>query len=81
MKVDIITPSDYLGDVLADISARRGQIQGMDAASNAQIIHAFVSLSEMFGYATSLRSKTQGRGVLRCRPAISIPFPKAFGRE
>ncbi len=63
MKVDIITPVEYLGDVLADISARRGQIQGMEATSNAQVIDAFVSLSEMFGYATSLRSRTQGRGV------------------
>lgn len=63
MKVDIITPVEYLGDVLADISARRGQIQGMEATSNAQVVDAYVSLSEMFGYATSLRSRTQGRGV------------------
>jgi len=63
MKVDIITPGEYLGDVLSDISARRGQIQGMEATSNAQVVDAFVSLSEMFGYATSLRSRTQGRGV------------------
>ena len=79
MKVDIITPSDYLGDVLADISARRGQIQGMDAASNAQIIHAYVSLSEMFGYATSLRSKTQGRGVFTMQTSHFDPFLKALG--
>jgi elongation factor G len=77
MKVDIITPSDYLGDVLADISARRGQIQGMDAASNAQIIHAFVSLSEMFGYATSLRSKTQGRGVFTMQTSHFDPVPES----
>lgn len=63
MKVDIIVPSDYLGDVLADISARRGQIQGMEATHNAQVVDAFVSLSEMFGYATALRSRTQGRGL------------------
>ncbi|HHX19686.1 MAG TPA: elongation factor G [Clostridiaceae bacterium] len=63
MKVDIITPVEYLGDVLADISARRGQIQGMEATSNAQVVDAYVALSEMFGYATSLRSRTQGRGV------------------
>ncbi|MGI6618058.1 MAG: elongation factor G [Saccharofermentanales bacterium] len=77
MKVDIITPSDYLGDVLADISARRGQIQGMDAASNAQIIHAYVSLSEMFGYATSLRSKTQGRGVFTMQTSHFDPVPES----
>ncbi|NLG30438.1 MAG: elongation factor G [Clostridiaceae bacterium] len=63
MKVDIIVPSEYLGDVLGDISARRGQIQGMEATTNAQVVDAYVSLSEMFGYATALRSKTQGRGV------------------
>lgn len=78
MKVDIITPSDYLGDVLADISARRGQIQGMDAASNAQIIHAYVSLSEMFGYATSLRSKTQGRGVFTMQTSHFEPVPESI---
>ena len=63
MKVDIIVPDDYLGDVLADISARRGSIQGMEATRNAQVVDAFVSLSEMFGYATALRSRTQGRGI------------------
>ncbi|NMA17761.1 MAG: elongation factor G [Clostridiaceae bacterium] len=77
MKVDIITPGDYLGDVLADISARRGQIQGMDVASNAQIIHAYVSLSEMFGYATSLRSKTQGRGVFTMQTSHFDPVPES----
>ncbi len=63
MKVDITVPDEYLGDVLADISSRRGQITGMVALSNAQRISSFVPLSEMFGYATSLRSRTQGRGV------------------
>ncbi|MGI6156993.1 MAG: elongation factor G [Saccharofermentanales bacterium] len=63
MKVDIIVPSEYLGDVLADISARRGQIQGMEAENNAQVVEAYIALSEMFGYATALRSRTQGRGV------------------
>jgi elongation factor G len=63
MQVDIIVPIDYLGDVLGDVSSRRGRIQGMDQESNIQKIHAFVPLSEMFGYATALRSRTQGRGV------------------
>ena len=63
MQVVIIVPIEYLGDVLGDVSSRRGRIQGMDQESNVQKIHAFVPLSEMFGYATALRSKTQGRGV------------------
>jgi elongation factor G len=63
MQVDIIVPTEYLGDVLGDVSSRRGRIQGMDQESNVQKIHAFVPLSEMFGYATALRSRTQGRGV------------------
>lgn len=63
MQVDVIVPQDYLGDVLGDISSRRGQIQGMEQDDNLQVIHAFVALSEMFGYATNLRSRTQGRGV------------------
>ena len=63
MKVDITVPDEYLGDVLGDISSRRGQITGMVALTNAQRISTFVPLSEMFGYATSLRSRTQGRGV------------------
>ncbi|HHT44793.1 MAG TPA: elongation factor G [Fastidiosipila sp.] len=63
MKVDVIVPEDYLGDVLGDLSSRRGQILGMEPTSNAQAISAYVPLSQMFGYATALRSKTQGRGV------------------
>ncbi len=63
MQVDVTVPDEYLGDVLGDISSRRGQITGMAALSNAQRISSFVPLSEMFGYATSLRSRTQGRGV------------------
>lgn len=63
MKVDVIVPEDYLGDVLGDLSSRRGQILGMEARSNAQAIAAYVPLSQMFGYATTLRSRTQGRGV------------------
>lgn len=63
MRVDITVPEDYMGDVLGDISSRRGRIDGMEAISGAQKITTFVPLSEMFGYATSLRSSTQGRGT------------------
>jgi elongation factor G len=62
MKVEVTVPQEYLGDVIGDISARRGNIEGMDQRGNAQVVHAFVPLAEMFGYATSLRSFTQGRG-------------------
>ena len=63
MKVDITIPDEYLGDVIGDVNARRGRILGMEARANAQAISAYVPLSQMFGYATSLRSRTQGRGT------------------
>ncbi|HHW31153.1 MAG TPA: elongation factor G [Clostridiaceae bacterium] len=63
MKVDIVVPEEYLGDVMGDINSRRGRISGIEARSGAQVITAYVPLAQMFGYATELRSKTQGRGV------------------
>lgn len=63
MKVEVTVPEDYMGDVMGDISSRRGKIDGMESRSGAQIIRGFVPLSEMFGYSTSLRSRTQGRGT------------------
>ncbi|MFV0520057.1 MAG: elongation factor G [Lachnospirales bacterium] len=63
MKVDVTVPEEYMGDVIGDINSRRGRIDGMEASNGAQIVHSFVPLAEMFGYATDLRSKTQGRGV------------------
>lgn len=62
MKVEVVVPEDYMGDVIGDINSRRGRIEGMEPRAGAQVINAFVPLSEMFGYATDLRSKTQGRG-------------------
>ena len=62
MKVEITVPEEYMGDVIGDINSRRGRIEGMEARNGAQVINAFVPLAEMFGYATDLRSKTQGRG-------------------
>jgi len=63
MKVEVIIPEQYMGDVIGDISGRRGRIEGMEARLGEQSVHAFVPLSEMFGYATNLRSRTQGRGL------------------
>lgn len=63
MKVEVTIPEEYMGDVMGDINSRRGRIEGMEAVNGAQIIRAFVPLSEMFGYATTLRSRTQGRGT------------------
>lgn len=62
MKVEVTVPEEYMGDVIGDINSRRGRINSMDAHNGAQIIDSFVPLAEMFGYATDLRSKTQGRG-------------------
>ena len=63
IKVDIVVPSDNMGDVMGQVTARRGNIDGMEERGNAQLLHSFVPLSEMFGYATALRSATQGRGT------------------
>lgn len=63
MKVEVTTPEDYLGDVMGDLNSRRGRLEGMEAVNGAQIIRAFVPLGEMFGYATDLRSKSQGRAT------------------
>lgn len=63
MKVEIVMPEEYLGDIMGDVTSRRGRVDGMNARGNAQVVNAFVPLSEMFGYATSLRSNTQGRGT------------------
>lgn len=63
MKVEVVMPEEYLGDIMGNITARRGRVEGMDARGNSQVVRAMVPLSEMFGYATTLRSATQGRGV------------------
>ena len=76
MKVDVTVPEEYMGDVIGDINARRGKIEGMEAMGNAQVVHSFVPLAEMFGYATDLRSKTQGRGVFTMEVHHYEPVPK-----
>ncbi len=76
MKVSVIVPEDYMGDVIGDLNSRRGQIQGMEARPGAQQIDALVPLSEMFGYATDLRSRTQGRGQYSMEPHSYVEIPK-----
>ena len=78
MKVSVIVPEEYMGDVIGDLSSRRGQIQGMEARSGAQQINAFVPLSEMFGYATDMRSRTQGRGQYTMEPSHYAEVPKSI---
>ena len=78
MKVSVIVPDEYMGDVIGDLNSRRGQIQGFEARSGAQQIDAFVPLAEMFGYATDLRSRTQGRGQYTMEPAHYIEIPKSI---
>ncbi len=78
MKVSVNVPEDYMGDVIGDLNSRRGQIQGMEARSGAQQIDAHVPLSEMFGYATDLRSRTQGRGQYSMEPSHYVEMPKSI---
>ena len=78
MKVDVTVPEEYMGDVIGDINSRRGRIEGMEARSGAQVVRGFVPLSEMFGYATDLRSKTQGRGVYSMEFSHYEEVPKSI---
>ena len=77
MKVEITVPEEYMGDVIGDINARRGRMEGMEAQSGNQVIRGFIPLSEMFGYATDLRSKTQGRGTYSMEPSHYEEVPKS----
>ena len=81
MKVCVIVPEEYMGDVIGDLNSRRGQIQGFEARSGAQQIDAFVPLSEMFGYATDLRSRTQGRGQYTMEPSHYVEVPKSIAEK
>ena len=81
MKVVVITPDDYMGDVMGDINSRRGQIQSMEPIAGAQQITAMIPLSNMFGYATDLRSKTQGRGQYSMEPSHFAEVPKNIAAE
>ena len=81
MQVDVSVPEEYMGDVIGDLSSRRGQIQGMEARNGAQAIGAYVPLSEMFGYATDLRSNTQGRASYSMSPSHYEEVPKSIMDE
>ncbi|MCL2250246.1 MAG: elongation factor G [Oscillospiraceae bacterium] len=81
MKVIVTVPEDYMGDVMGDINSRRGQITGMDTKNGAAQIDSLVPLSEMFGYATNLRSHTQGRGNFTMEPSHYIELPKSIQEE
>ena len=81
MKVNVTVPEEYMGDVMGDLNSRRGMIEGMDAIPGAQQIRAHVPLSEMFGYATDLRSKTQGRGQYVMEPGEYTEVPKSISEK
>ena len=81
MKVDITVPEEYMGDVIGDVNSRRGRIDGMEARNGAQVIHSFVPLASMFGYATDLRSKTQGRGTYTMQVDHYEEVPKSIADE
>ncbi|MDS9472000.1 elongation factor G [Sporosarcina pasteurii] len=81
MKVEIQIPEEYLGDIMGDVTARRGRVEGMEARGNSQLVNAMVPLAEMFGYATSLRSNTQGRGVFSMVFDHYEEVPKSIAEE
>ncbi|WP_078593195.1 elongation factor G [Evansella clarkii] len=81
MRVEVVIPEEYMGDIMGDITSRRGRVEGMDARGNAQIVKAMVPLAEMFGYATSLRSNTQGRGQYTMHFDHYEEVPKSIGEE
>lgn len=81
MKVEVTVPEEYMGDIMGDINSRRGRIEGMEARGNAQVVRGFVPLSEMFGYATNLRSRTQGRGTYSMHFDHYEEVPKSIAEE
>jgi elongation factor G len=81
MRVEVVIPEEYLGDIMGQITARRGRVEGMEARGNAQVVRSMVPLSEMFGYATALRSSTQGRGVFSMHFDYYEEVPKSVSEE
>ncbi|BAC12072.1 translation elongation factor EF-G [Oceanobacillus iheyensis HTE831] len=81
MRVEVVVPEEYMGDIMGDVTSRRGRVEGMEARGTAQVVKAFVPLSEMFGYATALRSNTQGRGVYTMHFDHYEETPKSITEE
>ena len=81
MKVEVTIPEEYMGDIIGDLNSRRGRIEGMEAVSGSQVVRAFVPLSEMFGYATDMRSRTQGRGNYSMEVDHYAEVPKSIADE
>ncbi|KON85814.1 elongation factor G [Sporosarcina globispora] len=81
MKVEVVIPEEYMGDIMGDVTSRRGRVEGMEARGNAQVVRAMVPLSEMFGYATALRSNTQGRGTFSMHFDHYEEVPKSISEE
>ncbi len=81
MEVEVVTPEEFMGDVIGDLNSRRGNVQGMTPRTGAQVIDANVPLSEMFGYSTDLRSKTQGRATYTMQFSHYDPVPRSLAEE
>jgi elongation factor G len=81
MRVEVVIPEEYMGDIMGDVTSRRGRVEGMEARGNAQVVKAMIPLSEMFGYATSLRSRTQGRGTYSMHFDHYEEVPKSIAEE
>ena len=81
MSVEVVTPEDYMGDVIGDLSSRRGRVEGMESRGQSQVIRAQVPLSDMFGYATDLRSRTQGRATYTMQFNSYQEVPDSISRE
>jgi elongation factor G len=81
MAVEVVTPEDYMGDVIGDLSSRRGRVEGMEQRGNSQAIRALVPLADMFGYATDLRSRTQGRATYTMQFHSYAEVPEAIAKE
>jgi elongation factor G len=81
MSVEVVTPEDYMGDVIGDLSSRRGRVGGVEQRGSAQVISAHVPLAEMFGYATDLRSRTQGRATYTMQFDSYQPVPESIAAE
>src|SRR3712207_6724340 len=81
MAVEVVTPEDYMGDVMGDLSSRRGKVEGMEPRGNSQVVRALVPLSDMFGYATDLRSRTQGRATYTMQFHSYQQVPESIAKE